>query len=126
MRRPNKYNAKKTSHAGYSFASAGELALFMELCLQQKCGVLKDLQVQDHVYMTDARILYIADFKAFDVERGEDVWMEFKGMETDVWRIKRRLWKFYGPGLLRVYKKSGKGIYLHETIVPARPKELRA
>jgi len=70
------------------------------------------------VYLTKARILYIPDFKVFDHGLGDFSWEEFKGFETDTWRIKRRLWLNYGPGILNVWKANRAGVYLHETIKP--------
>ncbi len=112
-----KWFHKKTSRAGYSFASRAEGELFDYLKLLEAAGELRDIQPQDNVHLTEARILYIADFKAFDVKQNRDVWYEFKGFETDVWRIKRRLWKHYGPGPLRVFMKNSV-IYLKEEIIP--------
>lgn len=57
----------------------------------------------------------IPDFSA--VEKGVLVFFEAKGFETEVWRLKRRLWKFYGPGPLEVWRSAGRGrIGLVETI----------
>jgi len=118
-KRKQKYGSVRIKHhAGYSFASKLEGDLFDFLEILKKGGNIKDIVVQNSVYLTAARIQYIADFKAFDIELNEYSWWEAKGFETDVWRIKRRLWKHYGPGLLHVYKRQGRGLYLAETIVP--------
>jgi hypothetical protein len=117
----HKYKAKKTEYAGYSFASKGEAALFAELKLRQRAGMIRDIQVQDHVYLTEARILYVADFKIFETENIDTpIWIEFKGFETSEWRLKRRLWKFYGPGELRIYKQQNSRMILMETIRSAK------
>jgi hypothetical protein len=113
-----KYSNKKISHAGYSFASKAEAALFDQLKWLEKAGVLRSIECQDSVYLTDARILYKPDFVAWDVKLESPVWYECKGFETDVYRIKRRLWMHYGPGPLRVFKGSYKSLYLHEEIIP--------
>jgi len=113
-----KYKNKRVSHAGYSFASKGEASLYDYLKFREMAGEIKNIQTQDHVYLTRARILYIPDFKIFEVGLNDYTWSEFKGFETDTWKIKRRLWQFYGPGLLRVYKKNSRGVFLHEEIVP--------
>jgi hypothetical protein len=69
--------------------------------------------------MTKARILYKPDFGYFDVDMDSIAFAEAKGFETDIWRIKRRLWAHYGEGPLLVYKGSAKSLILHETIVPS-------
>jgi hypothetical protein len=110
-----KYGNTKTSLDGYSFSSKLEASVYSLLLLQP---FVKVLQVQDHVYLTDARILYIPDFKCLKTDTGEIYWVEAKGYSTDVWAIKRRLWKHYGPGRLEVYKGSAARPCLSETIIP--------
>lgn len=112
-----KYKNTRVNHSGYSFASRSEGELFDLLKLMEKSGEIKNIQVQASVRLTKAAIVYIADFKYFNIKDGTDEWAEFKGLETDVWRIKRRLWKCYGPGRLLVYKKNGQRIFLSEVLV---------
>ena len=115
--RKTKYGNKPTTHAGMPFASKGEASCYDFLKLLEKAGELEVVKTQDYVYLTDARIPYIADFR-LKLKSGEDAWAEFKGFETDVWRIKRRLWQHYGPGPLFVYKKRGSQVVLFETLMP--------
>ena len=112
----NKYGAKKVEYAGYSFSSGLERSLFEWLKLREANGEIKDIKCQESVYMTNARILYKPDFSYVDVVTNEKIFAESKGFETDVWRIKRRLWAFYGEGKLEVYKGKSGNFYLHETI----------
>lgn len=114
----NKYYAKKVDRAGYSFASKLEAALFDLLKLRERAGEIRDLQCQDTVYLTDARIMYKPDYKFFEVAENDFAWAESKGFSTDVWSIKRRLWKSYGPGKLYIYKGSHTRLVLDETIIP--------
>lgn len=116
--RGHKYKAKATTIAGYSFQSKGEAKLFELLKLRELAGEISDIQVQDHVYLTRARILYIPDFKFFDHGLGDFSWAEFKGIELPQYRIKRRLWMHYGPGILTVWKENRQGLFVHETIKP--------
>lgn len=76
------------------------------------------MRCQHHTYLTAARINYIADFSAFELATGNIIFFEAKGVETPSWRIKRRLWEFYGPGELRIYKGNHVRPFLFETIVP--------
>jgi hypothetical protein len=112
----SKYGARKTNHAGHSFASRGEAGLYDYIRALEQSREAKLKQVQPQVYLSDARILYKPDFLIEDLKLGQDVWLEFKGFETPEWRIKRRLWMFYGPGLLRVFKGYGRGLSLMEEL----------
>jgi len=113
-----KYNSKKISHAGYTFDSRGEGDLFDFLKYAEMGGHITDITTQPNVHLTKARILYKPDFKVWNKDLQLHEYYEFKGFETAVWRIKRRLWKYYGPSTLYVYKKNRKGVFLHETIIP--------
>lgn len=118
-----KYGEVKTTLAGYSFASKAEAALFQELKLKEKAGLLTDIKIQDKVSLSRAKIIYIADFSALNLETEEREWYEFKGFETEKWRIKRRLWMSYGPGKLLIYKGRVGKIFLHETLTPKTEEE---
>lgn len=99
------------------FDSAHEGRVYVYLIGLEKLGELENLEVKPTVYLTAARIRMIPDFAALDTRTGERVFYEAKGMETPVWRLKRRLWLHgYGHGDLHVYKPNGRGIYLSETI----------
>jgi hypothetical protein len=115
-KRPQKYDAQRMYHAGYSFASRGESECFSMLRLLERAGKIRNLRTQITVYLTRARIAYKPDFQFEDLELNETVFGEYKGFETPEWRLKRRLWISYGPGRLRVYK--GYPPTLHEEIVP--------
>lgn len=117
MKRKHKYGASKTERHGMSFSSKLEASLYDQLLLMQMAKEIKSIQVQDHVYLTDARIQYIADYKCLMADDTTE-WFEAKGFETPVWRIKRRLWMHYGPGKLHIYMRCGSGLKLDETIIP--------
>ncbi len=109
-------NRHGTCRLGHSHRSQ------LEISVCAMIGKRKDirlLQVEDHIYLTRARILYIPDFRCEDVETLEPIWIEAKGFEAPTWRIKRRLWKSYGPGPLLVYKGSAARPILHETLIPS-------
>jgi len=121
----HKYKAIKSDYGGYSFASKCEAGLFQLLKLIEKAGEISNIQVQDHVYLTDARICMIPDFKILNTLTKESEWYEAKGFETTDYRIKRKLWTVYGPGKLHVYKCRGTTPYLHEVIIPEGSKCLK-
>lgn len=126
-KKEHKYKAKKEDLDGYSFPSKGHAACYGMLKLLQRACEIKILQVEDHVYLSDARILYIADFRIFDLKINREAWCEFKGFETPEWRLKRKLWITYGPGPLRIYKSTGgrnPRIFLFEEIIPKSSRSL--
>lgn len=113
-----KFGNTRSEFAGRSFASKLEASVYGLLLQQQACGLLKEIQCQVEVRLTDADVIYKPDFRFFDLELNEHVFAEAKGFETPEWRIKRRLWTVYGPGRLRIYKGSAARPTLVEEIVP--------
>jgi hypothetical protein len=101
----------KVTHHGMSFASKLEAAVYD---LITGMDGVTDIKQQVHVYMTDARIGYIPDFSF--ILNGELCFAEAKGFETDVFKIKKRLWKHYGAGKLYIYKGSYKNPKLDEIV----------
>lgn len=114
----HKYGATRVSHAGYSFASKLEASVFQMLTLMERAGEIAEIQVQDTVYLTDARIQFIPDFKVKNLKTGEYEWHEAKGIATPQFQIKRKLWMYYGPGLLNIWKGTWIKPVLIETITP--------
>jgi hypothetical protein len=101
-----------------NFSSKLEAAVYQLLHFRSKAGELEIVQTQDHIYLTRARILYIPDFKCRDLKTGEFFWVEAKGYANDRWPTKKKLWKFYGPGVLEIWQGSHLRPVLTETIVP--------
>lgn len=101
MFKRNKYNAVKTVVDGIKFDSKMEAKYYEKL----KADGVKILDTQPKVYLTKARILYKVDFLI--EEDGVPVWVEVKGQALPVFKLKKRLWKHYGPGkLIIVYAKK--------------------
>lgn len=125
----SKYGAKKAEgRDGRSYHSQAERTVAAFLQLQERAGEIRNLEYQAEVRLTDAGIIYKPDFK-FERkihERGSDrpnageVWKlrygECKGMITPEWRIKRKLYAFYGPAPLEVYgvDRSGRVVFIEE------------
>ena len=112
----NKYGRKSLEHAGYTFASKLEAAVFDILKLRERAGEISDIKTQEAVYLTLARIMFKPDFSY--LENSIRTYAEAKGMETPVYAIKRRLWAKYGPSPLHVYKGTYKNPQLFESIFP--------
>lgn len=113
-----KYHNKKDIRGDKSFASKGEAGLYDHLLMREKAGEISDIKTQVQVYLTDAKILYKPDFSY--IENGKIRFAEFKGFECGIWRIKRRLWKFYGPAPLEVYKGTYPRLKITEVIEPCQ------
>lgn len=118
IKRAHKYKAQRVNRVGFSFASKLEGALFDYLKFLELAGDVTNIRVQPHVKLTKAQITMIPDFVVFNNKEQIDHWYEAKGYQTDVYRIKRRLWQHYGPGALFVYGGSAKSLKLIEMIIP--------
>lgn len=114
----NKYKAQKTRIDGLTFASKGEASCYEVLKNDPEIEIL---QTQPQVYLTAAKILYKPDFKCKEKKTGLVFYVEYKGVETASWRIKKKLWKSYGPSFLQIFKGSyNTGIKMVEEIKPVR------
>lgn len=113
--RRNKLGAKKVTVDGHKFPSKLEAAVYVMLKRKFDSGLLLGIELQDKVYLTDAKILFKPDFKVTALD-GTFFWVEAKGMELPVYAIKKRLWKVYGPGDLHVYKGSYTNPKLSEVV----------
>lgn len=103
----SKFGAQKIYIDGIRFDSRTEGEFYREC---KRNPDIEILGVHPKIYMTKARILYIADFKLR--ENGVDYYVDVKGMITSVFAIKFRLWKFYGDGLLKIVMKNKKGFFV--------------
>lgn len=114
--RKNKYGATRVEYDNHSFSSKLEASVYTMLKVRENAGEIKDIKAQISIYLTEAKIQYIVDFMFIDVKTGSNIYCEAKGMETSSWRIKRKLWMFYGPGPLEIYKGTHLRPFLHEII----------
>jgi hypothetical protein len=117
----NKYGAIRTRDpldVSRSFDSKGEAERGAMLRLLQRAGEISELQFQVTFHLTAAAIGYRADFVY--VEKGRMVAEDFKGVETERFQIICRLWRHYGPCLLRVTKRAqwGWGFLVAQEIMP--------
>ncbi len=118
----HKYNAKRVKIGDLSFASKFEAAVYSELRLRELCGEISGLTCQVNVPLSDAKIVLRPDFKYFDKKRNQFVYAEVKGFETPEYKLKARLWEFYGPGILEVYKGSHTKFCVAKTITIKKTK----
>ncbi|NLB90534.1 MAG: DUF1064 domain-containing protein [Clostridiales bacterium] len=107
-----KYRNRKTIIDGITFDSKGEANRYCELKLLQRAGEISDLTLQPKFTLqesfkkngkTHRAITYIADFQY--QENGKTIIEDYKGMETEVFRIKRKLFeKRYPDKELRIVR----------------------
>lgn len=108
----NKYRNKKVIVEDYGFDSIQESRRYKELKLLLKAGQISNLELQPHFLLQDSfkkngktyrKIEYIADFKY--IEEGKTIVEDVKGMQTDVFKLKRKLFEKKYPDLeLRIIK----------------------
>lgn len=110
--RKSKLGNTRVQLDGYSFASKLEAAVYGQLKYLVLAGEIKILSHQPRVHLTDARILYIPDFKCLQLKTNEEFFVEAKGHETPDWKIKKRLWAYYGPASLHIWR----GTYLRPVL----------
>ena len=100
----SKYYNKKTQVDMYVFDSIAESKRYKELKLLERAGEIKDLELQPHFLLQEGfkkngktyrKIEYIADFQY--IENGKVVIEDVKGKETEVFKLKRKLFEHEYP-----------------------------
>lgn len=104
--RGHKYNAKKTTIDGITFDSRKEARRYQELKLLERAGAITALTLQPRFVLQEAfrhkgkairKIEYVADFKYIDQQTEKNVVEDVKGLKTDVYNIKKKMFlKRYG------------------------------
>ena len=96
----NKYRNKKVQVDMYVFDSIAESRRYKELKLLEKAGKIQNLELQPHFLLQEAfkkngrtfrKIEYIADFKY--IENGKTIVEDVKGIQTDVFKLKYKLFE---------------------------------
>lgn len=108
----NKYRNKKVIVEDYVFDSIQESKRYKELKLLLRAGQISNLELQPHFLLQESfmkngktyrKIEYIADFKY--IENGKTIVEDVKGMQTDVFKLKHKLFEKKYPELeLRIIK----------------------
>ncbi len=111
--RRSKYNNQKTVVDGIQFDSIKEAEYYCKLKILKKAGEIKDFGLQPRFELQPAfekngkkfrPITYVADFVIVNNDGTTDV-VDVKGFETQVFKIKRKLFEYKYPDLnLKVVK----------------------
>ncbi len=93
--RRSKFNNTRITIDGIAYHSIGEANRHRELILLERGGLISDLkhQVRIPLYSKSETLIcrYISDFTYNDEETGESVVEDYKGFETDMFKLK---WKW--------------------------------
>lgn len=108
----NKYRNKKVIVDGEEFDSKKEGNRYKELKLLLKAGKISNLELQPRFLLQDGfkkngrtfrKIEYVADFKY--TENGKTIVEDVKGMQTDVFKLKHKIFEKVYPDLeLKIIK----------------------
>ena len=102
MMRYSKYRNKPVYIDGIRFASKAEGRRYVELKLLQQSGKICHLILQPK-FKFPMGFKYIADFHYH--EKGKDIVEDVKGMETDVFKLKKKCFIYFYPKIeLRIIK----------------------
>jgi hypothetical protein len=101
----NKYHNKVTVRDGHLFDSKKEAQRYTELSLLEKAGIITQLELQKDFELIpkqkgERAVKYIADFYYYDNEKNRFVAEDVKGMKTQVYILKRKLFKYRYPDIL--------------------------
>lgn len=104
----HKYGNHPVKYNGIYFVSKAEARRYGELMLLMKAGRIKDLELQPKFELqpkykkngkTVRAITYIADFKYQLVSSGRYVVEDVKGMQTQAFKIKKKMFEYKYPDL---------------------------
>ena len=102
----NKYSNNKVQIGRYVFDSTLEGKRYKQLALMEKAGTIKNLRLQVPFLLQDSfkkngktykAIKYIADF-VYE-ENGKVIIEDTKGIKTDVFKIKQKMFEYKYPEL---------------------------
>lgn len=92
----NKYNAIRTEVDGIVFHSQAEARHYSRLKLLEKAGAIGTLELQPRydLHVNGVKVgFYKADFRFRDMDTGEEVVVDVKGVKTPVYNLKKKMLK---------------------------------
>jgi hypothetical protein len=113
----SKYRNIKSSFNDLKFDSIGEMEHYKVLLLMEAANEIVLLGCQEKIYLSDSKILYKPDFTVYDIKKNETYWIDYKGVSTAAFQLKKRLWKSYGPGRLQLVRGPGLKFKILEEII---------
>lgn len=111
---------KRIELDGRSFRSKAEVQMYTDLKARETKGEVSNIRCEVKITLLpgarNERIDYYLDFVVFDEILKHDRYIEVKGFETDKWKMKVKLWRHFGPGVLEVWKVGWNSLQLAEEI----------
>lgn len=104
----SKYKAIPTFVGTIRFASKAEAARYETLLILEKAGKITDIKLHPKFDLV-AGIRYEADFSYYEEPKSQERFVveDVKGMETPVFRLKKRMFHHFYPHIeLRLIKKG--------------------
>ena len=108
----SKYRNQRCEYDGYKFASRREMLRYCDLVKLQAMGKIRSLELQpgfilngvNGPLLTDRgrKMEYRADFRYFDVERGQFVIEDSKGARTPLFKLKKAIMRNMGFEVIEV------------------------
>lgn len=112
----NKYNAKPTG----GFPSKLEAALYDQLLLREKLGEIRNIKRQVTVILQDGpreeKISWRVDFSFEEAPLWRVVFAEAKGLPTNEYKLKLKLWRRLKPAPLEIWMGNYRNIKRVERI----------
>lgn len=103
-----KWKNKPTIYDGIRFASIGEKDCYRDLRLIEKARQISNLRLQPRYKLVvngELICIYVADFEFLEIKTNGIVAIEFKGYETEVYKLKAKLFKVLYPHIdLRIVR----------------------
>lgn len=103
-----KYHNKKVVYNGIKFDSKKEMKRYVELKLLEKNGAISNLELQPKFLLQPSyinaenkkirAIYYVADFYYYDNEMKKYVIEDTKGIKTDVYKLKKKMFEYIYKG----------------------------
>lgn len=97
--KPNKYGAKKTVVDGITFDSRAEARYYVQLKLREQAGEVGGVELQRPFAVLGPKgeliTTYKADFAFWDFTEDRFRVIDVKGVETPVFRLKRKMVKAF-------------------------------
>jgi len=105
-RKENKYRAVKAKSVftGRMYDSKAERDFRNWLFAREENGELHSVQEQIGVDL-GSDITWKCDFLYYEIKTERWLYAEVKGVETERFRMVKKLWRHNGPGLLQIWKR---------------------
>lgn len=115
-RRGNKYGAVKVKDGGNTYDSRGEHEMHQTLRLMERAGLIKDIIHHPPAVALTRFVNYRPDFKFYDIKRETFVYVEFKGVIGERYRVIKNLWREFGQVPLQEWHKKGTKLFMTDEI----------